>query len=1016
MTRGRYWDLFRNHPNIQGGFIWDWCDALPILPVATSSSPHTACGHILFPHTARGHILLPPYCPWPNRNPLPRKWPLPTLPSLVTRGRCDQALLQTLPDHTTRWAYGGDYGPFSYPHDKQFCINGLIFADRTPHPALEEVRHLQQPLYARFATDLSLEVKSTLDFITTDHLEVRWELRRRGEAVAAGGLPMPMISPHGVWHASKFELPWTADLGEIFHTPIGGPITLWLITFCREETAWCVAGAEVGTQTFDIVPPVGSECALATLSPPWREPSVSNARVSLQCVVNDGWTVSGEGFSVHVDETGVLRSHNVDGVELVSRGPLPCLWRAPTDNDEFGRFADGWRQFGLHNVHRVVESLRAWQPTEGLASIQVDWRLLGSHGQRLGTCMFAYIITADGQVELCVHMFIELSSKGGTEPPPTIPRLGISLQVPRKPAQSATWYGLGPHENYPDRRSSAHLGQWRLPVEAMHTPYVVPSENGGRGGVRWVAVTQGEDEDADVAMRDGRADGWRAARHAFASTLRAPLSGDALYEDPHSTERADEGRVPIVDGLLLAAGPLTPPLQASVSPYSDEAISAAKHDAELVAGAGPSDPLTIHLDVLHMGVGGHDSWTPMRTIGERYFVQPTQRSLFRIRMTPLSGGHDPAAVAADVAKPIVHSGTTIMLRALPDSNGAPTATKLDFATPDAPKSDFRFDFGQFVSAPTAAEDKAAPMAAEGDAAPPPNSPEDAPNGGISSGDSAPAPAVEGDRGGISVYQASSAGYIDWAKKAAGEHEEGGAARGGDVGSMAAIGEFELDGDDNDDDESEYDSSLPDSPVLYSPPIAPGSGGGARLLAMQQAGTAEEAPEVDAYLRVANAVGVATLPAALPSASRYFAGLVVEKPGGGPVLTHTSVSLRGCNGYCIEVEADAVGARWTIPGEWQSFVLEPVEPNLTAAGRKQPPLIAGRVQSLGGTPVNPSPGGVGRERLLRHGDVVCLRAHTGKLLRCPKRSAVGRDESVTYAPLEATAWSHEEAARFEILLC
>lgn len=77
-----YWRLFREHAQIQGGFIWDWCD---------------------------------------------------------------QGLVQVLPDGSTRWAYGGDYGPHSYPHDRQFCINGLCCPDRTPHPALEEVRAAMPP-------------------------------------------------------------------------------------------------------------------------------------------------------------------------------------------------------------------------------------------------------------------------------------------------------------------------------------------------------------------------------------------------------------------------------------------------------------------------------------------------------------------------------------------------------------------------------------------------------------------------------------------------------------------------------------------------------------------------------------------------------------------------------------------------------------------------------------------------------------------------------------------------------
>lgn len=81
-----YWRLFDTHPNIQGGFIWDWCD---------------------------------------------------------------QGLLQTLPDGRTRWAYGGDFG--DSPNDKQFCINGVVWPDRAPHPAMAELRYLQQPLLAQLA-------------------------------------------------------------------------------------------------------------------------------------------------------------------------------------------------------------------------------------------------------------------------------------------------------------------------------------------------------------------------------------------------------------------------------------------------------------------------------------------------------------------------------------------------------------------------------------------------------------------------------------------------------------------------------------------------------------------------------------------------------------------------------------------------------------------------------------------------------------------------------------------------
>ena len=252
-------------------------------------------------------------------------------------------------------------------------------------------------------------------------------------------------------------------------------------------------------------------------------------------------------------------------------------------------------------------------------------------------------------------------------------------------------YGLGPHENYPDRLASAWLGVHTQPLERLHTAYVVPSENGGRGGVRWLAV-------------------------------RAPNTAPG-----EEGEGEGEG-----GGLLLATGPLTPPLQASVSAYSVGALTEAKHERELRPDVVPPntalhqpdvvppntalhqpelpislmtvhnislDELTIsrhhgapvpqpppprpqpppserlhewqepsifvHLDALHMGVGGHDSWTALKTVSEPYFISPHQRSYFRIRLSALeaSMGHCPeslqALAGAPRVRPTLHSGTQV---------------------------------------------------------------------------------------------------------------------------------------------------------------------------------------------------------------------------------------------------------------------------------------------------------------------------------------------------------------------
>jgi hypothetical protein len=104
---------------------------------------------------------------------------------------------------------------------------------------------------------------------------------------------------------------------------------------------------------------------------------------------------------------------------VVAVGPLPCLWRAPTDNDEYGGYAETWRRAGLDtdSTSRLVERLRAWQPLPQLAVVQVDWRLRGRGGQLLGHASFTYAVHGDGQVEVrcsfCLKPSVEAPGSGG---------------------------------------------------------------------------------------------------------------------------------------------------------------------------------------------------------------------------------------------------------------------------------------------------------------------------------------------------------------------------------------------------------------------------------------------------------------------------------------------------------------------------------------------------------------------------------------------------------------------------
>jgi beta-galactosidase len=151
----------------------------------------------------------------------------------------------------------------------------------------------------------------------------------------------------------------------------------------------------------------------------------------------------------------------------------------------------------------------------------------------------------------------------------------------------------GPHENYVDRQDAALVRLYAAEIANLHTPYVAPSENGGRGGLRWLALLPESTSEAPDALK---------CPALVAAIARIPSVGDNIRVWPESREETASScsntlRAPVycpADGLHFSA-----------SHYSMEDLFQAKHDHELTPG-----PCYLHLDGMHMGVGGDDSWTP----------------------------------------------------------------------------------------------------------------------------------------------------------------------------------------------------------------------------------------------------------------------------------------------------------------------------------------------------------------------------------------------------------------------
>lgn len=397
-----YWDAIESHDQLQGGFIWDWVDQ----------------GYAA--KNAKGEHF---------------------------------------------WAFGGDYGPADVPSDGNFCCNGLVAPDRTPHPALFEVKKVYQ--FVKFLpADLAagkIEVKNRYDFTDLDRFDLVWELSADGMAVASGTIEKPAVAPHG---GTVVRIPLPR-----FAPEPGVEYFLNLSLQAREATPGVPKGHVVAAEQFLL--PVSAKAG------PAPEPSLP------PLAVEDGprfIRIAGRDFSLRFDRmTGTMDSFLYAGRELIASGIEPNFWRAPTDNDfgnQMNRRLAVWRQASLY---RDIRSLQARQDGPGRVTVVVEYGLAGGSAAQVLT----YAVSGDGGVTITGELTPKAEAKL-----PELPRVGLMMALPKE-FDRVQWFGRGPWENYWDRKTAAFAGLYETTTDEPF-PYVSPQEYGNRTDTRWVAVRNDE--------------------------------------------------------------------------------------------------------------------------------------------------------------------------------------------------------------------------------------------------------------------------------------------------------------------------------------------------------------------------------------------------------------------------------------------------------------------------------------------------------------------------------------------
>lgn len=376
----------------------------------------------------------------------------------------DQGITKTDTNGQKYWGYGGDFG--DEINDRQFCINGLVFPDRTVHPTLHEVKKAQQFYQFKLVSASPLVIEITSEYLFDAELieTLNWNITQNGVIQSNGSVELLVKSQSSV----LLEL----DGANVVCQP-NSLNYLNLEVVLNTATRWAEKGHVTAIEQLSLptLPQLVLDVNVST-----HPPKVSETEKRL--------SVIGDDYQVEFDVlTGALDRWLVNGVEQLTSGLKDNFYRAPLDNDigvsEANRVDPNswiarWQAMGLDSLTpECIEFSHFTQQN----SVSVTARIAHLvEGQVRLLSTWQYQLFVDGEVKLDVDV---QAAKGL----PSLPRVGLTFALKNIP-DNVRWFGRGPHENYSDRKLSAHVGLHQQSIEQMHTPYIFPSDSGLRCDVR----------------------------------------------------------------------------------------------------------------------------------------------------------------------------------------------------------------------------------------------------------------------------------------------------------------------------------------------------------------------------------------------------------------------------------------------------------------------------------------------------------------------------------------------------
>jgi beta-galactosidase len=368
---------------------------------------------------------------------------------------------------TTNMYYGGGFG--DYPNDNDFCCNGIITADRHVTPKLLEVKKVYQYVDFKLTDEGKIRIRNRYCFTPLSNFTFQYSLLRDGRMIKSGTTSLPEVQPGD---SCFIDLPCEMPEGEgLYHLNVSLQL--------KEATNWANAGHEVASEQLLLRP------GKPTLMAADTKPSTLGVNESATQI-----NVKGEGFTFAVSkQTGAVTELSYNGKPIIVTGE-----KVPFGNLTF----NGYRSISNDRRNNFKSDILSPEVTlkqeDSKATITVHYDVKsGREGRTIVPVETIYTVK-DGA--------ILVESTFGNESNKDFSRLGLIAALDPS-LGNVQWFGRGPHENYPDRKTSAFMGVWDGTVNGMTEEYIKPQSMGERCDVQWVTFTDDKGEGIRIRKTSG---------------------------------------------------------------------------------------------------------------------------------------------------------------------------------------------------------------------------------------------------------------------------------------------------------------------------------------------------------------------------------------------------------------------------------------------------------------------------------------------------------------------------------